>query len=68
VTQEPTDKKSVSSPRAVGFSSPEDANEAEHLDKLLDEALIGTFPASDPVAIAIERDIRNRYNSPPIAA
>jgi hypothetical protein len=30
-------------------------NEAEHLEELLDEALIETFPASDPVAISIER-------------
>jgi hypothetical protein len=29
--------------------------EAEHLEELLDEALIGTFPASDPVAITIEQ-------------
>jgi hypothetical protein len=28
---------------------------AAHLDKLLDEALNETFPASDPVAINIER-------------
>jgi hypothetical protein len=27
------------------------AAEAEHLDRLLDEALAETFPASDPVAI-----------------
>jgi hypothetical protein len=30
-------------------------NEAEHLEELLDEALIATFPASDPVAISIEQ-------------
>lgn len=32
------------------------AQEAEkkHLDELLDEALLGTFPASDPLAICIE--------------
>ena len=29
--------------------------EAEHVDELLDEALIETFPASDPVAISIEQ-------------
>ena len=29
--------------------------EAEHLEELLDEALMETFPASDPVAISIER-------------
>jgi hypothetical protein len=29
--------------------------EAERLDELLDEALIETFPASDPIAINIER-------------
>jgi len=27
-----------------------------HLDELLDEALKGTFPASDPVAIDVERE------------
>jgi hypothetical protein len=33
--------------------------EAEHLEELLDEALVETFPASDPVAISIEqRDAR----------
>jgi hypothetical protein len=30
-------------------------NEAEHLEELLDEALNETFPASDPVAISIEK-------------
>ena len=29
--------------------------EAEHLEELLDEALIETFPASDSVAITIEQ-------------
>jgi hypothetical protein len=29
--------------------------EAAHLDKLLDEALRETFPASDPIAITIDR-------------
>lgn len=28
--------------------------ERDHAERLLDEALIGTFPASDPVAICIE--------------
>ena len=59
VTREPTEKKPFSSPSAVDFSSPGDTTEAEHLEKLLDEGLIETFPASDPVAIAIERDTRN---------
>jgi hypothetical protein len=54
VTSEDTDKKSLLSPEA-DFPSPGDTAEAEHLEKLLDEALIETFPASDPVAIAIER-------------
>lgn len=37
-----------------------------HLDQLLDEALEATFPASDPVAINIERgvDERERLKSP----
>jgi hypothetical protein len=55
VTSEDTDKKSLLSPAAADFPSPGDTAEAEHLEKLLDEALIETFPASDPVAIAIER-------------
>ena len=63
---EPADKKPASFPSAVDLFSPDDITEAEHLDELLDEALIETFPASDPVAITIERDIRNRHNSPPI--
>jgi hypothetical protein len=31
---------------------------AAHLDQLLDEALRETFPASDPIAVAIERGAR----------
>jgi hypothetical protein len=31
---------------------------AAHLDKMLDEALRETFPASDPVAITIETPLR----------
>ena len=62
---EPADKKPDSFPSAVDLFSPDDITEAEHLDELLDEALIATFPASDPVAITIERDVRNRHNSPP---
>jgi hypothetical protein len=30
-------------------------SEAVHLDRLLDEALRETFPASDPIAITIDR-------------
>jgi hypothetical protein len=37
-------------PRPEGRSEPD----AEHLDKMLDEALRETFPASDPIAITIE--------------
>jgi hypothetical protein len=62
---EPADKKPASFPGAVDLFSPDDTIEAKHLDELLDEALIETFPASDPVAITIERDIRNRHSSPP---
>ncbi len=29
--------------------------EMAHLDKLLDEALEGTFPASDPIAVTVEK-------------
>jgi hypothetical protein len=41
-----------------------------HLDKLLDEALKATFPASDPIAIDVEPQIarsRNGHNPPGIA-
>jgi hypothetical protein len=62
---ESADKKPASFPSAVDLLSPDDTTEAEHLDELLDEALIETFPANDPVAITIERAIRNRHNSPP---
>ena len=65
---EPADKKPASFASAVGLFSPDDITEAEHLDELLDEALIETFPASDPVAITIERDIRHRHNSQPAPA
>ena len=33
---------------------------AAHIDELLDEALKGTFPASDPVAIDVERGADER--------
>jgi hypothetical protein len=33
-------------------------SEAAHLDNLLDEALRETFPASDPIAIAIDRPLK----------
>jgi hypothetical protein len=39
---------------------------AAHLDELLDEALKATFPASDPIAIDVERQIaraRNGHNA-----
>ena len=51
---------------------------AAHLDKMLDEALQETFPASDPVAITIETPLKaaalegyvtreiNRYHRTPI--
>lgn len=55
MTSEATDKRPFSSPGAVTFSSLGDITEAEHLEELLDEALTETFPASDPIAIAIER-------------
>jgi hypothetical protein len=32
--------------------------EAAHLDKMLDEALRDTFPASDPVAITIDKPLK----------
>jgi hypothetical protein len=34
---------------------PSEQSECEHLDALLDEALEETFPASDPVAIEVEK-------------
>jgi hypothetical protein len=43
-------------------------SEALHLDNLLDDALKATFPASDPVAITIDRPSKGsaseRVNSP----
>jgi hypothetical protein len=36
------------------------AAELAHVDELLDEALKATFPASDPVAIDIERGTNTR--------
>lgn len=35
---------------------PQDASSAEHLDALLEEALMETFPASDPIAFSPFRD------------
>jgi hypothetical protein len=45
-----TDKKPRRAPTAA----------LAHIDELLDEALKGTFPASDPVAIDIERGADER--------
>jgi hypothetical protein len=33
--------------------------DAEHLDKMLDEALGETFPASDPIAITIDKPLKS---------
>jgi hypothetical protein len=38
-------------PRPEGRNEPD----AEHLDKMLDEALRETFPATDPIAITIDK-------------
>jgi len=35
-----------------------------HLDRLLDEALRQTFPASDPVAITTDPDFTDRRSGP----
>ena len=45
-----TDKKPRRAPTAA----------LAHIDELLDEALKGTFPASDPIAIDIERGADER--------
>jgi hypothetical protein len=37
--------------------------EAAHLDNLLDEALRETFPASDPIAITVDKP--SKSNAPP---
>jgi hypothetical protein len=37
-----------------------------HIDELLDEALKQTFPASDPVAINIERTSDKRRDAKPL--
>jgi hypothetical protein len=34
------------------------SDEAAHLDKMLDEALRETFPASDPIAITIDKPLK----------
>lgn len=48
------------------------AREREHQDAMLDEALGGTFPASDPIAISIPSAARSatlvRGAAPPPAA
>jgi hypothetical protein len=33
--------------------------DAEHRDKMLDEALRETFPASDPIAITIDKPLKS---------
>jgi hypothetical protein len=35
-----------------------------HLDQLLDEALQETFPASDPIAVAVELELTEPGTSP----
>jgi hypothetical protein len=53
--------------------------DAAHLDKMLDEALRETFPASDPIAITIDKPLKamasegyrartiwQRHHTPPI--
>jgi hypothetical protein len=52
----PSDKKLQTAAAAAALA---------HIDQLLDEALKATFPASDPVAISIEReaDERKRLSS-----
>ena len=42
-------------PRPEGQSEPD----AEHLDNMLDEALRETFPASDPIAITIDKPLKS---------
>ena len=38
-------------------SNPVPPPQSAHLDQLLDEALEHTFPASDPIAIGVERNL-----------
>jgi hypothetical protein len=42
-------------PRPERQSEPD----AEHLDNMLDEALRETFPASDPIAITIDKPLKS---------
>jgi hypothetical protein len=66
--QSAMDKKPISSPGATTdkkpISSPGVTSEREHVEELLDEALMLTFPASDPVAITIERADARRPMQP----
>ncbi len=41
---------------------------AVHVDELLDEALQETFPASDPISVAIEPDFPESGPCPPAEA
>ena len=52
-------------PRPERQSEPD----AEHLDNMLDEALRETFPASDPIAITIDKPLiyRLRGTGPGLA-
>jgi len=68
--------------RKAGIGGISDASRrlASHIDDLLDEALMETFPASDPVAICVdqvewieprrsdERAPQKRRIAPPLAA
>jgi hypothetical protein len=42
-------------PRPEGQGEPD----AEHLDNMLDKALRETFPASDPIAITIDKPLKS---------
>jgi hypothetical protein len=56
----PTDEKHPETPRAAGSAQPDhptsdpdrDVAARAEKDRMLDEALADTFPASDPVAIS----------------
>lgn len=49
---------------ATKFLHKPDRAAMAHLDELLDEALQQTFPASDPVAVAIELELSGPGTSP----
>jgi hypothetical protein len=50
--------------KEIGYVPPSMGASRSHLDELLDQALEETFPASDPIAIAVDRAVGEARDEP----